>query len=80
MVPPNELDDPPGDADPGCILNAGWISYLSHVETLGAQLGWDEWRTRAKIGELVAKGLELHEVQRRWNEVSTRSLDKARKK
>jgi hypothetical protein len=70
LVPPNELDNPAGEADPGCILNAGWISYLSHVESLGIQLGWDEWKTRAKIEELVAKGLELHEVQRRWSEVS----------
>ena len=72
LVPPNELDDPPGQADPGCILNAGWISYLSHIEPLRLQLGWDEWKTRAKIEELVAKGLELHEVQRRWLEVSDR--------
>jgi hypothetical protein len=69
-VPPNELDTPPGIvAEPACILNAGWIGYLSLIGRLCEAHGWDEWKARAKIEEWVAKGLELQEVQRRWTEL-----------
>jgi len=71
-VPPNELDQPPrAVADAVCIMNAGWIAYLSLVEPLSSEHGWDEWTTRSRIEEWVAKALELQEVQRRWDEVSS---------
>ncbi len=51
------------------ILNAGWIVYLGGLEDLQVKLDIESWDSKVKFNELIARAIELNEVQRRWNEI-----------
>jgi len=71
-IPPNEIMDDwvtgqPRIVEAEAILNAGWVYLISrdnrYAELLGVS---DQWTVTNKLFDLVSKGLEYAEIQRRW--------------
>lgn len=71
-IPPNEIMDDwatgqPRIAEAEAILNAGWVYLISrdnrYAELLDVS---DSWTLTNKLFDLVSKGLEYAEIQRRW--------------
>lgn len=52
-----------------CLMNAGWLTYLSYAEEIARNHDWDERTAKSRISDWVAKGVELQEVRTRWLEV-----------
>ncbi len=51
------------------ILIAGWLTYLNDLETLQQEFSWEPWEAKIKLNGLVAKAIDLNEIQKRWGEV-----------
>lgn len=71
FVPPNEvIENGTSHAVKfQSILNAGWLAYMSELEALGKKYNWEPWECKSKLHGLIARAVELSEIQRRWNEV-----------
>ncbi len=52
------------------IFNAGWLVYYSELDKLQAKFGLDSWTCKRKFNEIIARAIELNEIQKRWKEVS----------
>lgn len=70
--PPNEIvgdwvTGKPRIAEAEAILNAGWVYLISGDDRYAKLLGLsDQWKVTNKLFDLVSKGLEYVEIQRRW--------------
>lgn len=71
-IPPNEIMDDwtigqPRIAEAEAILNAGWVYLISGDDRYAKLLGVsDQWTATNRLFNLVSKGLEYAEIQRRW--------------
>lgn len=71
-IPPNEIVDDwatgqPRITEAEAILNAGWVYLISRDERYAKLLDVsDQWTVTNKLFDLVSKGLEYAEIQRRW--------------
>ncbi|GAI53048.1 unnamed protein product, partial [marine sediment metagenome] len=71
-IPPNEITDDwatgqPRITEAEAILNAGWVYLISRDDRYAKLLGVDDqWTVTNKLFDLVSKGLEYAEMQRRW--------------
>ena len=71
-IPPNEIMDDwvtgqPRIVEAEAILNAGWVYLISGDNRYAELLGvLDQWTVTNKLFNLVSKGLEYAEIQRRW--------------
>jgi hypothetical protein len=71
-IPPNEIMDDwatgqPRSAESEAILNAGWVYLISGDDRYAKLLGiLDQWAVTNRLFDLVSKGLEYAEIQRRW--------------
>jgi hypothetical protein len=70
-VPPNEVvtGGTPVTASLPCIMNAGWFSMFSVLQATMREHQWTEREAKDRMNRLVAKAVELGEVQTRWQEV-----------
>jgi len=70
-VPPNEIlvNGVFNEAKFQSILNSGWLVYLTGLGELQRELKVELWESKVKFNELIARAIELNEVQRRWKEV-----------
>lgn len=73
-IPPNEIMDDWTSgkfrtAEAEAILNAGWVYLISRDGRYASLLGIpeDPWRVTNRLFDLVSKGLEYAEMQRRWS-------------
>lgn len=71
LVPPNELIENGAAQDVSfqSIINAGWLAYISHAQALAEKYQWDPWECKGRLNGLIAKAVEINEIQRRWSEV-----------
>ena len=73
-IPPNEIMDDWATgqsriAEAEAILNAGWVYLISGDDRYAKLLGVsDQWTVTNKLFDLVSKGLEYAEIQRRWGQ------------
>lgn len=51
------------------VLNAGWLVYLTGLEAIQERFKFEPWECEVKFNELIARAVELNEVQRRWREI-----------
>lgn len=51
------------------ILNAGWLVYLTGLEDIQAKFKWDKWECKTKFNDVIARAIELNEIQRRWRDI-----------
>jgi hypothetical protein len=71
-IPPNEVIDDwaigkPRISKAEAILNAGWEYLISGDDRYAKLLGApDQWKVTNRLFDLVSKGLEYAEIQRRW--------------
>ena len=71
-IPPNEITDDwatgqPRIAESEAILNAGWVYLISRDDRYAKLLGApDQWAVTNRLFNLVSKGLEYADIQRRW--------------
>jgi len=71
-IPPNEIMDDWATgqsriAEAEAILNAGWVYLISGDDRYAKLLDVsDQWTVTNKLFDLVSKGLEYAEIQRRW--------------
>ena len=72
LSPPNETvkDGVVSTVPLQSILNAGWLAFVSDVEQLCTTYNWTTWQCKSRLNGLIAKAVELNEIQRRWEEVS----------
>lgn len=71
LAPPNELIENgiPCEVEFQSVINVGWLAYITELEPLVQKYGWDHWECKAKLNDLIAKAVELNQIQRRWKEV-----------
>jgi len=71
LIPPNELIKNGGSHEVKfqSVLNAGWLVYLTGLEALQAKYNWESWECKTKFNEIIARAVELNEIQRRWREI-----------
>lgn len=51
------------------IFNAGWLVYYAEMDKLQATFKLDSWVCKRKLNEIIARAIELNEIQKRWREV-----------
>jgi hypothetical protein len=71
FAPPNELieDGEVKEAKFQSILNVGWLAYIGQLKTIAKKYGWQLNKCKEKVNDLIAKAVELNEIQRRWKEL-----------
>lgn len=72
LIPPNEIIEAGAAQSVSfqSVLNAGWLAYISHINHLADKYKWDSWKTKCRLNALVAKAVELNEIQKRWSEIN----------
>jgi len=71
LIPPNELikNGVSHEVKFQSILNAGWLVYLTGLEAIQEKFDFEPWECKTKFNEVIARAVELNEIQRRWREV-----------
>jgi len=71
LIPPNELieNGVSREVKFQSVLNAGWLVYLTGLEAIQEKFDLEPWECKIKFNEVIARAVELNEIQRRWREV-----------
>lgn len=71
LIPPNELikNGVSREVKFQSVLNAGWLVYLTGLEAIQEKFDFEPWDCKIKFNEVIARAVELNEIQRRWREI-----------
>ncbi len=71
LIPPNELIENGASREVKfqSVLNAGWLVYLTGLEAIQEKFDFEPWDCKTKFNEVIARAVELNEIQRRWREI-----------